>query len=41
LKNEVSVVSGYPFRTDSDATVEVGNELFAMYTKGDGAWLKK
>jgi invasion protein IalB len=40
VKNEVSVIIGYPFKTNSDATAEVGTAKFAMYTKDDGAWIK-
>ncbi len=40
VKNEVSVVIGYPFKTSSDATAEVGGAKFAMYTQNDGAWIK-
>jgi invasion protein IalB len=40
VKNEVSVIIGYPFKTSSDATAEVGTAKFAMYTKDDGAWIK-
>src|SRR5580704_16687094 len=40
VKNEVSVVVGYPFKTSSDATAEIGNAKFAMYTQSDGAWIK-
>jgi hypothetical protein len=39
-KNEVSVIIGYPFKTSSDATAEVGTAKFAMYTQNDGAWIK-
>src|SRR6516164_7921962 len=38
VKNEVSVIIGYPFKTNSDATAEIGTAKFAMYTKDDGAW---
>ena len=31
---------GYPFRTTSDATAEIGGNKFAMYTCSDGAWIK-
>jgi hypothetical protein len=41
VKNEVSVIIGYSFKTRSDATAEVGTEKFAMYTQNDGAWIKK
>src|SRR3954454_13716308 len=37
VKNEVSVIIGYPFKTSSDATAEVGAAKFAMYTQNDGA----
>jgi TIR domain/Invasion associated locus B (IalB) protein len=40
VKNEVSVIVGYPFKTGSDATAYVGNDVFAMYTTNDGAWIK-
>jgi hypothetical protein len=40
VKNEVSVIVGYPFKTSSDATVEVGGAKFALYTQNDGAWIK-
>ena len=40
VRNEVSVIIGYPFRANSDATAEVGSTRFAMYTEKDGAWIK-
>jgi invasion protein IalB len=40
VKNEVSVIIGYPFKTNSDATAEIGTAKFAMYTQNDGAWIK-
>ena len=40
VKNEVSVIIGYPFKSSSDATAEVGSTRFAMYTQNDGAWIK-
>jgi Invasion associated locus B (IalB) protein len=40
VRNEISVVIGYPFKTTSDATAEVGTAKFAMYTQNDGAWIK-
>ncbi len=38
VKEEVSVIIGYPFKANSDAVVEVGSTNFAMYTQNDGAW---
>jgi invasion protein IalB len=40
VKNEVSVIIGYPFKPSSDATAEIGPAKFAMYTQNDGAWIK-
>jgi invasion protein IalB len=40
VKHEVSVIIGYPFKTNSDATAEIGAAKFAMYTQNDGAWIK-
>ena len=40
VKEEVSVIIGYPFKANSDAVVEVGSTNFAMYTQNDGAWVK-
>ncbi|WP_022722394.1 invasion associated locus B family protein [Rhodopseudomonas sp. B29] len=38
--NEVSVMIGYPLKPGSDSTLEVGGASFAMYTQGDGIWIK-
>jgi invasion protein IalB len=40
VRHEVSVIIGYPFKADSDATAEIGSAKFAMYTQNDGAWIK-
>jgi invasion protein IalB len=40
VRNEVSVLIGYPFKESSDATAEIGPTKFAMYTQKDGAWIK-
>jgi len=40
VKNEISVIIGYQFRQDSDATAEVGTTRYSMYTQRDGAWIK-
>jgi invasion protein IalB len=40
VKNEVSVIIGYPFKPSTDASAEVGPTKFAMYTQNDGAWIK-
>lgn len=40
VRNEVSIVVGYPFKANSEATVAIGNNQFPMYTQADGAWIK-
>jgi invasion protein IalB len=40
VREEVSVIIGYPFKANSDAAIEVGSTNFAMYTQNDGAWVK-
>ena len=40
VRNEISVIIGYQFQRDADATAEVGNVRFPMYTQRDGAWIK-
>jgi invasion protein IalB len=34
------VVIGYPFKSATDASAEIGPTKFAMYTLNDGAWIK-
>ena len=38
--NEVSVMMGYMLKPGSESTLEVGGASFAMYTQGDGVWIK-
>ena len=40
VSNEVSIVIGYPFKPNSEATAAVGSASFALYTQQDGAWIK-
>jgi len=40
VTNEVSIEIGYPFKSGSEATAQVGSTTFALYTQGDGAWIK-
>ncbi len=40
VRNEVSIVVGYPFKPNSEATVAIGSNQFPMYTQADGAWIK-
>ncbi len=40
VTNEVSVMIGYPLKPGSESTLEVGGATYAMYTQGDGLWIK-
>ena len=40
VKNEVSVIVGYPQRAGHDATALIGTSTYVMYTQNDGAWVK-
>jgi invasion associated locus B (IalB) protein len=40
VRNEVSIVVGYPFKPGSEASVDIGSNKYAMYTQTDGAWIK-
>jgi hypothetical protein len=40
VRNEVSIVVGYPFKPGSEATADLGSAKYAMYTQADGAWIK-
>jgi invasion protein IalB len=40
VTNEVSVMIGYALKPGSESTLEVGGGSFAMYTQGDGLWIK-
>ncbi len=40
VKDEVSVIIGYGFKPNTDATLDLGGASYVMYTQADGAWLK-
>lgn len=40
VREEVSVIIGYPFKPASEAAAEIGATAFALYTQNDGAWIK-
>jgi invasion protein IalB len=40
VRNEVSIIVGYPLKPNSDATAEIGSTKFIMQTQADNAWLK-
>ena len=40
VKNEVSMIVGYPQKPGVDATATIGSANYVMYTQNDGAWVK-
>jgi len=40
IRNQVSVVNGNPYKDGSKTIVEIGDERFTLFTKGDKAWIE-
>jgi hypothetical protein len=40
VRDEVSIIFGYGFKPNADASVEISGAAYAMYTQSDGAWVK-
>jgi invasion protein IalB len=40
VKDEISVIFGYAFKPNAEASVEVGGSTFSLYTQSDGGWIK-
>lgn len=40
VRDEVSIIIGYGFKPNTDATLELAGGTYAMYTQNDGAWIK-
>ena len=40
VKNEVSMIVGYPQKAGVDASAAIGSASYVMYTQNDGAWVK-
>jgi len=40
VRNEVSVIIGYPLKSGSEASADVGSIHFVLQTRGDNAWVK-
>ncbi|CAN5230048.1 hypothetical protein BH10PSE11_BH10PSE11_34300 [soil metagenome] len=40
VSNEVSIMIGYSLKPGSEGSLEVGGARFAMYSQGDGLWIK-
>ena len=39
IRNQISVIIGYPFENGSSATVEIGSTRFTLFTKDNKAWI--
>jgi invasion protein IalB len=40
VKNEISVIVGYPQKSGHDASAAIGSANYVLYTQNDGAWVK-
>jgi len=40
VANEVSIITGYPFKPGTEASAAIGSTTYALYTQQDGAWIK-
>lgn len=40
VREEVNVITGYPYKEGSKTSVQIGSDVFTLYTSGDGAWLE-
>jgi hypothetical protein len=40
VSNEVSIMIGYTLKPGAEGSLEVGGTRFAMYSQGDGLWIK-
>lgn len=39
VRTEINLVAGYNFAPDTQAVLSVGGQSFALFTRGDAAWL--
>lgn len=40
VRNEFSVIVGYPMKEDADPAIQVGTDTFALYARQNGAWIR-
>jgi hypothetical protein len=40
VRNEFSVLVGYPLKEDADPSLQVGTDTFALYARQTGAWIR-
>ena len=40
VRNEFSVLVGFPLKEEADPSIQVGNDTFALYARQTGAWIR-
>jgi invasion protein IalB len=40
VRDEFSVIVGYPLKEDVDPAVQIGSDTFALYARQSGAWIR-
>lgn len=40
VRNEFSILAGYPMKEDVDPQVQVGTDSFVLYARKEGAWIR-
>src|SRR5262245_14574085 len=40
VRDEVSIIAGYGFKPNAEASIDIGGSSYAMSTQNDGAWIK-
>jgi invasion protein IalB len=40
VRNEFSVIVGFPMKEDADPALTIGNDTFALYARQTGAWIR-
>jgi invasion protein IalB len=40
VRNEFSVIVGFPLKEDADPALTIGNDTFALYARQTGAWIR-
>lgn len=40
VKNEISLIVGFPMKENSDASIKIGKVVYTLYTKEANAWVK-
>ncbi len=40
VKNEVSILVGFPLKEDVETSLQVGSDSYSLYARKDGAWVR-